>query len=118
MATKYPFVHVVWNDANSPGAALAYEPEDAPHAPVVVETWGFALKHDEAGVTVANELFEDGRYRGLTFIPAPMLVELTRMTLHVRKPKRIKVVEVSAPVSSVERLQAPIPQNTADRCQL
>jgi hypothetical protein len=98
--TKYPFVHVVWNDANSPGAAMAFEPEEAPHAPVVVETWGFALKHDVAGITVANELYDDGRYRGLTFIPAPMLVEITRLSLQTRKARRKSVPPVAVVDSS------------------
>lgn len=108
--SPYPFVHVTWNDANSPGAAETYEPTEIPHAPVVVETWGFALRQDEAGITVANERFEDGRYRGLTFIPGSMLVGIVRLTLTPKKARK-KVPVVPLPPAG-ETSNSPTPQST------
>ena len=107
MATKYPFVHVTWNDANSPGATQAYEPDDIPHAPVVVETWGFALRQDADGITVANEVYNDGRYRGLTFIPGSMLVRITPLNLTPKKARKKVLPPSPLPVEVGET--APLP---------
>lgn len=111
MKSLYPFVRVIWNDAHSPGLNQSYTPSEIPHSPMRVETYGFALRQDKIGVTVANELMEDGSYRGLTFVPPSMLVEITPLALLVRKP-RVKKTLLASPTPCVETSGSSTPQNT------
>lgn len=69
-------VCVTWTDAHGNSFAV-YEPHEIPHSPAIVKTYGILLKEDEAGVSVANELFEAGGFRGVTFIPRGMIRELS-----------------------------------------
>lgn len=68
-------VCVTWNDAHG-NAFSVYESHEIPHAPAVVRTYGVLLREDEAGVTIANEVFEAGSFRGVTFIPRGMIKSL------------------------------------------
>lgn len=70
---------VRWNDAHSVSA----EDFDADkhHKPYVMETIGWIVKRDAAGISLANERCTDEgvtKYRGSTFIPAGMVVRVTR----------------------------------------
>lgn len=62
-----------WNDAHgSDGTLHAHEVD---HKPYMYTTVGFLIKSDEVGVSIAFERGEDGRYRGITFIPRAIVVE-------------------------------------------
>lgn len=68
-------VAVTWQDAHG-SAVSAYAEHEIPHAAIVVTTYGLVLREDDAGISVANEVCEDGTYRGVTFIPRGMIVKV------------------------------------------
>lgn len=86
-------VAVKWLDAHGQGTN-AYSEHEIPHAAIEIVTYGLLLREDAAGVSVANELCSDNTYRGVTFIPAGMLVEVTK--LKVSKPRKPKPQSVSS----------------------
>lgn len=81
----FPLVTVRWNDAHTTEAAQ-YAPADVPHAPLVIETVGWLLRHDTSGVSIASERLDNSQYRGYTFVPAGMVVSVTPI-LKSRKRK-------------------------------
>ncbi len=85
--STYHLVKVRWSDAHTT-EATQYAPSDVPHAPLVIETVGWLLRQDEAGVSVASERVGSDAYRGYTFVPAGMVVSVTPIVKpRVRKPK-------------------------------
>jgi hypothetical protein len=71
---RLELVTVRWFDAGS-SPTLVFEPQ-RDHRPVVMETIGWVLVHDAAGISVATERFsEEGvtHYRGWSFVPAGMI---------------------------------------------
>jgi hypothetical protein len=68
-------VCVTWTDAHGNAFAI-YEQHELPHAPAIVKTYGVLLREDDAGVSLANEVFEGGNFRGVTFIPRGMIKEM------------------------------------------
>ena len=79
-------VCVTWTDAHGNAFAI-YEAHELPHAPAIVKTYGVLLREDDAGVSLASEVFEGGNYRGVTFIPKGMIRELLDVG---RKPRQRK----------------------------
>lgn len=75
----YPLVAVQWEDAHGAGNTQ-YELSEIPHAPVVPTTYGLLLREDEAGITLANEHYDDmsqtTTFRGITFIPRKMILNV------------------------------------------
>lgn len=69
---KERVICVTWNDAHGNVYAV-YEAHEIPHAPAVVRTFGVLIREDATGVTIANEIFEGGSCRGVTFIPRGMV---------------------------------------------
>ena len=82
-------VCVTWTDAHGNAFAI-YEAHELPHAPAIVKTYGVLLREDDAGVSLASEVFEGGNYRGVTFIPKGMIRELLDVG---RKPRQRKKAE-------------------------
>ena len=85
----YPLVVVEWDDAWV-NAEEPVSPADvtASHKPTVVRTIGWLLRQDEAGVSLANEHYEN-LYRGRSFIPTVMVRSVTRYQLtKPRAPRR------------------------------
>lgn len=78
-------VCVAWNDAHG-NTFTTYEAHEIPHAPAVVRTYGLLLREDETGVSIANEVFETGGYRGVTFIPKGMIKSIE----DVKRPRKRK----------------------------
>jgi hypothetical protein len=75
-----PLVMLTWRDANAT-AAEVYR-RDVHHAPTIVQTVGWMLDRDDAGVSIACEAIPDAegaQYRGVTFVPAGMVVRVTRL---------------------------------------
>jgi hypothetical protein len=92
MTAEKRLVLIVWNDAwqdqdnfaSSHGIALS-------HRPMVVQTLGWLIHDDEAGVSVVNERsMDEGSevYRGRTFIPRPMIISVTDFKLAVPRKKK------------------------------
>lgn len=85
--TEKPVVCVTWTDAH--GNALAvYESHEVPHAPALVKTYGVLLRDDAIGITLANEVFEAGSFRGVTFIPRGMIVPPVETLTRPKKPRK------------------------------
>lgn len=74
-----PFAIVVWNDAHSNGGlALEFAVEDIDHKPAIYYTAGWILKDDDTGLSIANEWDpNDNKFRGVTFIPRGMVVQVS-----------------------------------------
>lgn len=69
---------VVWNDAWSSLDELAAG--DVKHRPTTVHTYGYILKSDEIGVSIAAEWLPasnggEETYRGITFVPRSLVVQ-------------------------------------------
>ena len=85
---KRKFAFVLWNDAHSPTATAVYDLDtiNTVHGSMPIITSGWVLKQDEKGITLGAEYCGDNDYRGITHIPASMLVEVAFVT-----PPRKKV---------------------------
>lgn len=68
---------VIWDDAHGNGGDVSAD--DFHHAPWQYLTVGVLLQDDEVGVSLAQDLGEDGNYRGSAFIPAAMVVKKWRI---------------------------------------
>ena len=82
-----PLVIVQWADAWTNEMSVTLEDAKASHKPMAVETIGWLLVDDEVGVSLANEHFDDGSYRGRTFILRSMV---RSVTVHALAKPRIK----------------------------
>lgn len=82
------FVAVRWADAHSSGSVTEYADHELPHRSVHYQTYGFLLRQDATGVTLASEHSDEATYRGVCFIPAAMVTEILPLTLTKKRPKR------------------------------
>lgn len=93
-----PFAIIRWRDAwgEETGEATVANAHEA-HRAVPMETAGWLLKQDDAGVSIFCERCTEGReyvYRGRTFIPTGMIVEVIHYKLTKPRPKpQPKVIE-------------------------
>ena len=73
---------VLWDDANSAGIeSMSISDIDSLHVACPMETVGWVLKQDAAGISIANERYlEENTYRGHTFIPHSMITKITPLT--------------------------------------
>ena len=80
---------VIWNDAHSNSSNDVTE-ATMTHEPLVYQTYGWVLKSDPVGITIAAEwCTADETYRSTTFIPRLMVIEEIPMRLsrHVKREK-------------------------------
>ena len=84
-------VQVRWNDAWTDATEPVTVAEaKVDHEPKVIVTLGYLLYENEKGVKVANEYYEEEDiYRGQTFIPRGMVIDVTPFNL-TRPRKRAK----------------------------
>jgi hypothetical protein len=83
MGTEHtlPLVLVQWNDANVGGDdVVTLDNVDSFHKPTVVHTLGWLMKQDADGLTLVNEFYNEC-YRGRTYIPAGMVIDITPFKL-------------------------------------
>ena len=71
---------VVWNDAHGSLDEVSESDVDGRHRPHVIHTYGYIVRSDEIGVSIAPEWLPaidgaDQSYRGVTFIPRGMIIE-------------------------------------------
>lgn len=90
-----PFAAVRWADAHSAGSTTELSEFELPHAPSHYTLYGFVLKHDAAGITMASEHSDQATYRGICFVPAGMIVEVLYVKLQPVKAKKAAAVELS-----------------------
>jgi hypothetical protein len=79
---KRRFAFVLWNDAHSPNATDVYNDTsiNTVHGSMPIITSGWVLKEDAQGLSLAAEYCGEGDYRGITYIPRQMCVEVVYMT--------------------------------------
>lgn len=70
-------VRVNWGDAWG-ASGWAKDPESE-HKPLGVVSVGFVIKHDKAGISLAEGMDEQGTWLGVGFIPAGMIVKVTEL---------------------------------------
>lgn len=88
--SSLPLVIVEWADAWTDEMGVTAEDVRATHKPMMVRTIGWLLLDDEIGVSLANEHFNDGSYRGRTFILRSMVRTVTPHTLVKPRKPRVK----------------------------
>lgn len=84
-----PFVVVAWRDAHA-NAISWFSEHEIPHAALEVQSVGWLLREDEAGITVAAEYCGDATWRGVSFVPRGMVVSVSPV---VKPRKAHKVAE-------------------------
>lgn len=82
---------VVWNDAHASLEEVAADEVAGRHKPSVIHTYGYIVRSDEVGVSIAAEWLPaenggDETFRGVTFIPRGMVIEEHK----ARQPRRPK----------------------------
>ena len=82
---NYPLVCVTWLDAHG-SAVSPYTIDEIPHAAVRVQSYGLLLKQDTVGVSIASEVCDGDTFRGYSFVPAGLLVDV-KPVKSPRKPK-------------------------------
>lgn len=87
-----PFAAVAWNDAHCISGATEMAEHEIPHAPAIYTAYGFILRQDEVGITLANEVSGENTYRSINFIPAGMIVEVQVLSVAKQKVKKITSV--------------------------
>lgn len=107
-----PFVSVVWKDAwKSVDIEITLKNVQDFHKPALMETRGYLLMHDEVGITLANERCldkDDEAFRAPSFIPAAMVVSVSRVRLTLVKPKAKP--DTSSELSGNGNIEDPGPQ--------
>lgn len=89
--SKRPLVAVRWDDAHAMATGeFTQEEVDATNA-YQFTTYGLLARADDKIVAIASEEGEDGKLRGITFIPRQMVVEMT--LLGTARAKRVNKVE-------------------------
>ena len=81
---------VIWNDAHANLDEVSESDILAAHRPHVIHTYGYVVRSDDTGVSIAGEWLPAGNgadetYRSVTFVPRGMVVEVRPS--RARKPK-------------------------------
>ena len=72
---KPELVALRWLDAHGT-ATNTYELHELPHKALEIVTYGLLLRDDEQGISLACEDCGGGTYRGVTFIPRALVVDV------------------------------------------
>ena len=85
---------VVWNDAHAALDELSEDEIIARHKPTRIETYGYIVRSNELGVSIAGEWLPpdnggDETFRGVTFIPRGMVVEERTRRRRPTPPKEV-----------------------------
>jgi hypothetical protein len=89
-----PFVAVRWADAHG-AATTEYAEHELPHRPAHYTTYGFLMRQDDAGLTIVTEHSDEHTYRGVSFVPAAMVVEIIALKLGQARTKKVPVPTTS-----------------------
>lgn len=83
---KHPnktFAVVSWGDAHSTEDEV--KETEIKHEPWTIKTYGWVLRSDAVGVTLAGEWVDGGTWRARTFIPRAMVIEEQVLTLGTKR---------------------------------
>ncbi len=89
---KPPLVALRWMDAHATAATTAYELHELPHKASEITTYGLLLRDDGAGISIATEDCGAGMYRGITFVPRSLVVEIKPIK-RARKKREVPDVQ-------------------------
>ncbi len=92
---KLSYCHTSWRDAHSPGATEVFNLDtiNSIHGSMTILTSGWLLKEDKEGVTIASEYCGDKDFRGVTHVPAEMIIEIVKVK--PSRPRKKKPVEMT-----------------------
>lgn len=71
---KPTLVCLRWRDAHGT-ATTTYELHELPHKALEITTYGLLLRQDADGISIAAEDCGAGCFRGVTFVPAALVIE-------------------------------------------
>ena len=90
-------VAVRWRDAH--GSSLSeFAEHEIPHRAYIWTTYGLLMRDDDEGISVASEVSE-GSYRGVTFVPRQMIIEVIDLGVP-HKPRERKGKGARSPAAS------------------
>lgn len=93
-----PFIVVTWDDAH--GSAEDVSEHMIDHKPMRAQSYGWLLRSDETGITLAAEWTPaDALWRDTTFIPRKMVAEEVVLSLFKKRAK--KVLQLAGEVPDV-----------------
>jgi hypothetical protein len=82
-----PYGVTIWNDAHGDSSQDFFE-TDLQHSPQRYQTYGWILRSDTIGITMAAEFCtSDSSWRSTSFIPRGMVIEEIHLSL-AKRPKR------------------------------
>lgn len=96
-----PFVAVLWDDAHAMATGEFTQDEVNATGAYQFTTYGLLARSDDQIVAVASEEGEDGKLRGVTFIPRAMVVEMVEIG-RPRPARKKKVTREAVPVRGEE----------------
>lgn len=87
---KNKFVAVLWRDPHSLAATetVSEETVDSLHRSLPMISYGYVIKDDPEGISIASEYCGDGDFRNSTFIIRELIVEVIQQS--VKKPRKAK----------------------------
>lgn len=95
-----PFIMVTWGDAYG-SVEVEQREDEISHEPAVYQLYGWLLRSNEKGITVAAEWnSKSNAWRGISFVPRGMVIEEVELSLSKKRKSR-KGVACATPVSSV-----------------
>lgn len=91
----FNFVIVLWNDAWMDATEpITLADVEVRHKPLLVKSFGWLLKDDDVGVTIASERYLDNVehdiFRAASFIPKAMIQSITPVSLSKFRQKKPK----------------------------
>jgi hypothetical protein len=86
-----PFIACAWSDAHCISGATELAEHEIPHAAATYTAYGFVLRSDDVGITIATEVSEQGTYRSINFIPRKMIQSVVEFKLSAKKPIKAAV---------------------------
>jgi len=101
-----PLVAVTWLDAHG-GSPEIFSETEIPHEPAVVTTYGLLLREDPQGVSIANEEFEGGLYRGHTFVPSALVVTIRHIRYSQTRRGSRKSISKASPQEPLPAEESP-----------
>lgn len=90
------FVSIVWNDCHCVSGTTELAEHEIPHSPAVYTAYGFVLRTDEVGITIATEVSEQGTYRSINFIPREMIKSVIEFKLTTKKVPKAPPTSVTS----------------------
>lgn len=94
MALK--LVAVVWDDAHVAESEVLSVDEVATRTPARIVTYGILVRDDEQQIGVAAELYGEQSYRGVTFVPRSLVVEIISLGTWPRRARKPRAAETAA----------------------